>query len=492
MSASVRIPPNDIAAEEAVVSAVLSSPGIFDELAMVLRPEHFYADQNRRAWESMGALASVGKTPDVVSVAGWLRDAGRLEQIGGAVYLASLAGAPFVLKPAEPAARIVEKYRVRQVIAAAQAIAAEGYGELLDAAAYVQGAEARIYTAALDGSLPSRSVGASELMSACLSEIEAKSRRERAPGASTGFPALDRRIGWLRPGRLYVAAARPGMGKTSFLIQCGRSIATTPSERMGFFCASLEMPRDDIGNRIISQETALDSRAIDAGFIRQNEWRNVIDRTAEIAKWPMIVDDSPGLTISMLRGLLRRAIRRFHSDFGTRLGLVAIDYLQLMGRSDCPRGKTTNEDVEWISSQLLAMAKEFEVPILLLSQLNRECEKRPDKRPMLSDLRSSGAIEQDAWAVVFLYRDDVYRKAEEAKDNQAEFILAKVRGGRTGTVQLGFVPYCAKFVNMADEDDPDDEFARMSREFDGIGEDVPRATKPATYDPGPEPEWWEK
>lgn len=465
-------PPCDLEAEGSVISAVLFDPGVFDDLALLLRPEHFYADANRRIWEAMTAITVAKRTPDAVTVSGWLRDAKLLGTIGGPEYLAQLAGYAFVLKPEEQARRILDKFRLRSVISVSQQTSAEAYGCPENVEAFIQGAEARLYQATMADSRPTRSITGFELMGACLAEVEAKGRRERSPGASTGFPALDRRIGWLRPGRLYVVAARPGMGKTSVLLQAGRSVMTSAGERRGFFCSSLEMPREDIGNRIISQETTLDTRSIDSGFIKKSDWPVLSEKTQMVSRWPLIVDDTPGITVSTLRGLVRRAARKFERDMGTKLGLVGIDYLQLMGRGDCPKGRTQNEEIEWISSSLLALAKEFDVPIMLLSQLNRECEKRPNKRPQLSDLRSSGAIEQDAWSVMFLYREDVYRGQDEQKDYQAEIIIGKARSGQPGTVNLSFIPHCAKFVPIAGYDDPEDQFAVTAMEFADYGEEA--------------------
>lgn len=460
------VPPNDADAEGATLSAVLLDPGAFDEVSLFLRGEHFYADANRWIWTAVATLSAVGRPIDVVSVAGWLRDNGRLEQIGGTPYLAQLADATPAVAHVETHARmVVEKWRLRQLISTSQVIAAEAYACPPDVNAFVQSAEARMFAVAQDGAKPSRSVGARELVVEAVREIEAKQRKEKAPGASTGFRSLDRRIGWLRPGRLYVVAARPGMGKTSAAIQFGCGVMHGKGDRRGFLLASIEMPRSDIVNRILAQECLLDSRAIDAGFVSDADWRVVTDRSAEIARWPLIVDDTSSMTVSQLRGIIRRASRKFEREMSTKLGVVVVDYLQLMGRSDVPRDRSTNDEIEWMSSALANMAKEFDVPIILLSQLNRECEKRADKRPILADLRSSGAIEQDAWCVIGLYREDQYRKPGEQKDNSAEFVILKARGGRPGTVRAGFLPYCAKFVEQ-DDDDPNDEFARYSALFE--------------------------
>lgn len=459
-----RVPPHDLDAEGMVLSSVLFDPSTFVELGLILNHEHFYADANRRIWQVMSELEASGRPIDVSSVTARLRDCDRLEQVGGTPYIGRLAEYPVALRPEEQAERVVTKWRLRQVIRETQTIAAEAYTVGDEADEFIQSAEARVFALSQQGTKPSSSLTMRTVVQDCLAEITRRFKREVQPGLSTGFESLDRRIGWLRKGRMYVAAGRPGMGKTSFLVQCGRAVARSDGDARGVFLASLEMPRDQIGDRQIAQECMLDTRAVDSGFLRADQFREVCNKSAELAKWPMIIDDTPGMTLSVLRGLVRRAVRVFERDYGTRLGLVGIDYLQLMGRSDLPRCSSTNDEIEKLSAGIATLAKEFNVPVILLSQLNRDCEKRPDKRPQLSDLRSSGAIEQDAWGIVFLYRDDQYRKPGETKDNRAEFIVAKARGGSTGAVSVGFVPYCALFVDEK-SDDPDDEFARLADEL---------------------------
>jgi replicative DNA helicase len=464
-----RVPPSDLDAEAVVISAVLCDPDRFGDLSMVVRADHFYADANRRIWEAMVGLAAIGRQPDAPAVLGWLRDHGRLEQVGGAEYLAMFAGAPAVARPVEHARRVVAKWRLRALIRTCQDLAAEAYGPVEDVGAFVQRAEGAIYAVAQDESRSDRSASARETMVEVLKEIEARYRRTELPGASTGFVSLDRRIGWLRPGRVYVVAGRPGSGKTSFVSRAGKSVMLRKSNAQGFFFASVEMPKEQIVSRLLAQEALLDTRSVDAGFLRGDDWSRLCEWGTEIAKWPMVIDDTPAMTIPQLRSILRRAERRMRNEFNTGLGLVAIDYAQIMGKDAGNRYASTNDQTAAISAGVLAIAKEFSVPVLLLAQLNRDCEKRPDKRPMLSDLRDSGAFEQDAHTVIFLYRDDLYKKPGEAKDGQAELIVAKARGGNCGTVKIGFIARSALFVDEVD-DDGEDEFAKyaasLGDEFD--------------------------
>jgi replicative DNA helicase len=460
-----RVPPHDLDAEAVVISSVLLDPDTFGDLSMVIRSEHFYADANRRIWDAIAALSSVGRQPDAPAVAGWLRDHQRLDQVGGMAYLAQLAdGTPAAAKPIQYARRVIAKWRLRALIGTCQRIAAEAYGTVEDIGEFIQQAESAIYEVAQDESRSSRSATGKEVMVEVLKELDAKFNQKQLPGGSTGFETLDRRIGWLRGGRVYIVAARPGMGKTSFVSRAGKAVMLSDSANKGFFFASVEMPRDQIGSRLLAQEAVLDTRAVDAGFLTGAQVKDLHDRAEEIAKWPMVIDDTPAVTIPQLRSILRRAERRLRDEFQTGLGLVAIDYAQIMGKDTRNRNASMNDMTAAVSAGVLAIAKEFSVPVLLLAQLNRDCEKRPDKRPMLADLRDSGAFEQDAHTVIFIYRDDPYKKQGETPDGTAELIVAKARGGRCGTVHLDFVAKSALFVDKA-SDDPDDEFAKFAADL---------------------------
>lgn len=467
MSHLAQIPPNDLDAEAAVLSAVLVESHALGEVDHFLRPEHFYADANRLIYEAALDLASTGKPHDPATVAGWLRDRGRLDRLGGTPYIAQLIEvSPATARITHTAMRIVDKWRLRKVIEEARAIVAEAYevsGEVSD---FVQQAESRIFAVSQEIIRASTIRTAQEVMQECVSDATALRRGEIARGASTGFESLDKRLGGgLRPGRVYVGAGRPGTGKTSFVTKVIRTLVRSNAERRGVYMASVEMPSKQIGDRIIAQETQLDTRCVENGILSGSQWSSYTDATAEIARWPLVIEDKAGLTLPELRSSLRRGVRKL-ANKGEKLGLIAIDYFQLMGTHDMSRGLDTNSRLEQLSAGILALSKEFDVPVFLLSQLNRECERRPDKRPQLSDLRGSGALEQDAHTIIFFYREDIYRKAGEAKDRSAEFIVAKCRGGRIGTVHVDYLEYCTEFVDKKD-DDPEDEFAQQ---FDDFGD----------------------
>lgn len=304
----------------------------------------------------------------------------------------------------------------------------------------------------------------------CVNEINARRQGLIARGIRTGFTGLDRKIGGLRSGRVYTAAGRPGMGKTSFLTQTIGKLSASDDVKRGSVMFSLEMPSEQIGERLISQESRVDTRNVEAGMLTPQQLADVTTAAQDISRWPLIIEDRPAITVPEMRSVLRRAVKALESNHGVRLGLVGIDYLQLVGTRDLPKGLNDNSALENIMKGLVSIAKEFDVPVILLSQLNRDCEKRPDKRPQLSDLRSSGSIEQDSHTVIFFHRDDVYRKPGEAKDRTAEFIIAKARSGRTGTVPMTFIDYCTRYEN-AELPEEHDEFADM---FDSGFDDPPQ------------------
>jgi len=459
------VPPSDLDAEATVLSAVLVQKGALEEVDHFLKAAHFYADANRWIWEAVTDLASAGKPTDPMMVAGWLRDHNRLAQVGGASYIAQLVETvPPTVRLAATAMRIVDKWRLRRIIDEARAIVAEAYTNADDVAGFVQRAEARIFGASQSLVRTSTIASAGEVMRECIEEARETRDGSRPRGISTGFASLDKRIGGLRGGRVYVCAGRPGMGKTSFATKAARTLAKSTAERRGVFFASVEMPRKQIGDRLIAQEAQLDTRAVEMAMMNRGEWEDYTNAANRIAQWPLIIEDRGGLTLSDLRSSLRRAVRRLESVHETSLGLICIDYLQLMSTADLGKGMDPNQRLELLSAALVAIAKEFDVPVVLLSQLNRECEKRVDKRPILADLRGSGAIEQDAHTIIFFYREDVYRAPGDAKDRSAEIIVAKARGGRTGTVRADYLEYCTEFLDRVD-DDPHDAFARQFDDF---------------------------
>lgn len=469
-----RVPPADPDAEAAVLSAVLLSGDAFDTIQEIVEPLHFYSDANRRVYESVLELATKNRAIDVVSVAGHLRDRGRLDQVGGTPYLAQLVDAtPAVAHVEEHARAIRERWRLRSLIATCQRFAAEGYGDCGDVQEFVDEAEQAIFALARVKS-ESDVVPIREAIQQAFHVLtEARQTGGGVTGFSSGFTELDKRMSGMHAGDLYIVAGRPGMGKTSFVLNVAANVAASrlvPSGEPGaapvevsgdgvaFF--SLEMPRAQLASRLLASEARVSMADLRSGQVSSDDWNKLTEAAARMGRIPLWLDDTPAISILDLRAKLRRlqAELRRHPDGPKKMGLVAIDYLQLMsGR----KGVTSREqEISEISRGLKQLAKEMEVPVIALSQLNRSVETRntKDKRPQLSDLRESGAIEQDADAIMFIYRDEYY--FEDSPDKgQAEVIVAKQRNGPTGTVKVKFTSHYTRFDNLASDDYHfDDEF----------------------------------
>lgn len=476
---SGRMPPADLDAEAAVLSSVFLSGDAFDQVQEFLQPDHFYSDANRRIFEAIVDLQSVGRPVDVVSVAGWLRDKGRLEQVGGTVYLAELTDATPAVAHVETHARVIrEKWRVRQLIAACQRYAAEGYGDYGDVQAFIDQAEQAVFEIAR---VPEASsvVSVKEAIQSAFHVIgEAQRRGGGVTGIRTGFTELDRKTSGLHDGDLYIVAGRPGMGKTAFVLNIAVNVASpvrvtvddasfaseAPIEEPGFGVAffSLEMPRQQLASRLLAGEARVDVSRIRNGQLRNEDWNKLTDAAARLSRLPLWLDDQPALGLLDLRAKIRRLqaeLTRGEGLAAQRLGLVVVDYLQLMqGRRDAG---SREQEISELSRGLKRLAKEMQVPVLALSQLNRSVETRTtkDKRPLLSDLRESGAIEQDADTILFIYRDDYYFQDSPDK-GLAEIIIAKQRNGPTGKFMTKFTPEYTRFDNHArdayDYDEYDD------------------------------------
>lgn len=462
-----RIPPADVDAEAAVLSSILLSTEAFDTVQEILNVEHFYVEANRRVYEAVVELADKNRSVDIVSVAGYLRDRGRLDQIGGTPYLAHLVDAtPAVAHVDEHARTIREKWRLRTLIAICQRFAAEGYGDCGDVQEFVDEAEQSIFEIARTKS-ESDIVPVREAIRQAFDVLTAaRQHGGGVTGFSTGFVELDRRTSGMHKGDLYIVAGRPGMGKTSFVLNLAANVAAPKlvssgvpgapaveksGDGVAFF--SLEMPREQLASRLLASEARVNMANLRSGQVSADDWNKLTEAAARMGRIPLWLDDTPAISLLDLRAKLRRlqAELRRHPDGPKELGLVAIDYLQLMsGRKGV---NSREQEISEISRGLKQLAKEMAVPVIALSQLNRSVETRntKDKRPQLSDLRESGAIEQDADAIMFIYRDEYYFEDSPHK-GQAEVIVAKQRNGPTGTVRVKFTEQYTRFDNLASDD----------------------------------------
>lgn len=464
---TARVPPHDLDAEAAVLSAILLDRDALDRVLDTLKAEHFYAEAHRRIFEAAIDLSSKGSPIDIVSVAGWLRDRERLAQVGGAAYLGQLVDAvPAVAHLPMYAKMVREKWRVRQLISTCQRVAAEGYGDVGDVQSFVDKAEQTIYDIARtpESSSVQRLQPIIKTIFDQLTELA--QRGERLTGTPTGFERLDAMTSGLHKGELTIVAARPGMGKTSLVLNMAVNVAaprtiTTPGpsgieetrEVPGFGVAvfSLEMPREQLASRMMCSEGRVDVSKLRQGYLNERDWQNLTQAAAFLHRLPIWIDDTPGLNVMELRAKVRRLqaeCSKGEAD-ATRIGLVVIDYLQLMsGRKDA---QSREQEISEISRNLKQLSKELEVPVIALSQLNRAVETRTtkDKRPQLSDLRESGAIEQDADNIFFIYRDDYYNREESEEKGIAEVIVAKQRNGPTGKVKVRWSAEYTRFDNLA-------------------------------------------
>jgi replicative DNA helicase len=473
-----RVPPHDLDAEAAVLSAILLSRDALDRVLEILKPEHFYSDANGRIYEAAQELAISGTPIDIISVASWLRDRERLAQIGGAAYLAQLADAtPAVSHVSAHASVVYEKWRVRQLIATCQRVAAEGYGDVGVIQEFIDGAEQSIYELARTPQGTTTQPIAQVLKAAFEQITAAAERGDRITGISTGYEKLDAKTAGLHDGDLTIVAARPGMGKTSFVLNLAVNVASPravsapgPGEaghgverhEPGFGVAvfSLEMPREQLATRMVCSEGRVDLGRLRQGFLQPDDWRRLTEAASYLSSLPIWIDDTPALGILELRAKVRRIQAEYDRGPGAgapgrRVGLVVVDYLQLMKGRDGVNSR--EQEISEISRGMKQLAKELKVPVIALSQLNRAVETRTtkDKRPQLSDLRESGAIEQDADTIIFIYRDEYYNAETTNAKGIAELIISKQRNGPTGKVLVRFAASCTRFDNLAVGDYPE-------------------------------------
>ena len=467
-----RIPPHDLDAEAAVLSAILLERDALDKVLELLQAEHFYSEANRRIYEVAVELSSQGTPIDIVSVAGMLRDRERLAQVGGSAYLAQLVDAVPSVAHIETYARMVrEKWRIRQLIATCQRVAAEGYGDVGEVQQFIDGAEQAVYEIARTPEASSVQRIEPIIRSVFEQITELARRGERITGVPTGFERLDAKTAGLHDGELTIVAARPGMGKTSFVLNVAVNVASPKTVTdaglddaasaaheepgMGVAVFSLEMPREQLASRMVCSEGRVDVGKMRQGFLQDRDWNSLTQAASFLYRLPIWIDDTPSLGVLELRAKVRRLQAEYdrptpEGGLGQRIGLVIVDYLQLMSGSQYTASR--EQEISEISRGLKRLSKELRVPVIALSQLNRAVETRgaKDKRPQLSDLRESGAIEQDADNIIFIYREDYY-EADSDKRGIAELIIAKQRNGPTGRVKVRFESAYTRFDNLAQE-----------------------------------------
>jgi replicative DNA helicase len=428
------LPPQNIEAEEAVLGAILIDPDAIIRIAAFLRAEDFYREKHTWIYDAVLALHERREAVDFLTVCDELERQGQLAEVGGAGFITTLINAVPTSIHAEHYARIVERTATRRrLIDAAGQIAALAYQEAEDVDEVVDRAEQVLFGVS-ERRISRELVPIRQVLSEYYDRIEYLTRHQgEIHGIPTGFTDIDKILGGMQRSDMVILAARPSVGKTSLALSVAHNAAKKYAQRVAFF--SLEMSNEQVVQRLISAETGIDSQRLRRGEI-EKDWERFFKATHDLSEMLFFIDDTP--SISALE--LRTKARRLHAEFG--VDLIIVDYLQLM-RGDY-RSENRVQEISGISRALKGLARELNVPVLALSQLSRGVESRPDKRPILSDLRESGALEQDADVVVFIYRDEMYNEDTERK-NIADIIVAKHRHGPTGTVALYFKKELAQF-----------------------------------------------
>ena len=437
------MPPQDIEAEQAVLGSMLIDPVAPVEVMEIIGEDDFYRVSHRHIFSAMIELFERGESIDVLTVRSVIERRGVLDDVGGSAYLTRLSDAVFSAANVSAYARVVHsRSMVRQLLERTSQIAAECYTHSGEADELLDEAERSIFEIA-DSRIKQGFYPLSEVVHKTVDELERLAEsKELVTGIPSGFPDLDELTAGFQKSDLIIIAGRPSMGKTALALNVALNATRKTSLPVAIF--SLEMSKEQLAMRLISAESKINARQMRTGSMDDMDWTRLMDATGRLYEAQVFIDDTPALTPLQMRA----KARRLKSSKG--LGLVVLDYLQLMRGRANPENRV--QEVSEISRSLKAMAKELSVPVIALSQLNRKVEDRPNRRPMLSDLRESGAIEQDADVIMFIYRDDVYNKSEENPfKGTAEIVLEKQRNGPTGQVWLTFIKECTAFESMDKE-----------------------------------------
>ena len=456
-----KIPPQAVDLEEVVLGAMMIDKKGVDEVIDILHPDVFYKDAHRFIYEAIFKLFESSEPVDLLTVSSQLKKDEKLEIVGGDFYLIRLTQKVASSAHIEFHARIIlQKYIQRSLIKISNEIIEDAYDDSTDVFDLLDNAEAKLYDVT-QGNLKRSAETAQNLVMQAKKKIEEISNKEGLSGVPSGFDKVDKLTSGWQPSDLVIIAARPGMGKTALTLSMARNIAVNSEIPVAFF--SLEMSSVQLITRLISAETGLSSEKLRTGKLEKHEWEQLNVKVKALEKAPLFIDDTPSLSIFDLRAKARRLASQH------KIKLIVIDYLQLMTAGSSQKGGNREQEISTISRNLKALAKELNVPVIALSQLSRAVETRGgSKRPILSDLRESGAIEQDADIVSFIYRPEYY-KIDEWDDEertptqgQAEFIVAKHRNGGLDNIRLKFVGALGKFDNLDDFDSPFEFQSKMN------------------------------
>ena len=441
---ALRVPPHSIDAEQAVLGGLMLDEHAWERIADKLGEEDFYRKDHRLIFRAIGDLASRNQPCDAVTLGEWFESSGLADEAGGVAYVIQLANAtPSAANILAYAGIVREKSVLRQLIEAGTQIVGDGFQpEGRKSEEILAEAEQRVFHIAETGARGKKSYV--EMRAAVHEAFQILSRRyeskDAVTGLATGFADLDEMTSGLQPADLIIVAARPSMGKTALAVNMAEHAAIKSRKAMAIF--SMEMSASQLAFRLISSLGRIDQQHLRNGDLAEEDWPRVTSAITLLSETKILIDDTPALSPAELRARARRMKRQYD------LGLIVVDYLQLMAVPGNKENRAT--EISEISRGLKALAKELNIPVIALSQLNRSLEQRTDKRPVMADLRESGAIEQDADVILFIYRDEYYDK-ESADKGLAEIIIGKQRNGPTGTVKLTFLGRYTRFENTTAE-----------------------------------------
>ncbi len=449
ISAGGKIPPNNQQAEQSVLGCALSGERPLAEITAILKTEDLYRPQHRFIFDAICSLYMDSKPVDIVTVTDLLESRGQLEKAGGLAYISSLPdSAPLVANAAHYADLVRQKAILRRLISTMHEVSGLCYEDPDNADMLLDIAAKRIYEIRENRDI-SGFESLKDIMGRTINELSAIARGQpRQKTVLTGYYHMDKLLGGLRPGSLIIVAARPAMGKSAFALNIAQKAATLHHVPAAIF--SLEMSKEEISNRLLSSQSLVNARSLNTGELQPDDWEKIARALPPLYAAPIYIDDRSGTSVMEMMSKCRQL------KLENKLGLIIVDYLQLMNGNQS-RAESRQQEISEISRTLKIMARELSVPVIALSQLSRACEMRSDKKPLLSDLRDSGAIEQDADVVIFLYREQYYTPEQiPAETEDAEVIIAKNRQGATASLHLGWWPKYTLFFEKDDGRFPDE------------------------------------
>ena len=434
-----KVPPHDIEAEQAIIGSMLTDKDAVISSIEVLKADDFYREDNKAIYEAILNLYAKSEPIDIITVKSELEAIGKFEQIGGLEYLANLPEKVPTTANASKYIKIVEeKSLLRKLIKTANEIIESGYDPTEEVEDVMENAEKRIFDIMQNKDKKGYAHIKDVLVDSFTQLEQLYNQKQHITGVPSGFSELDFKTAGFQKSDLILIAARPSMGKSAFALNLATNAAVRANVPVAIF--SLEMSKEQMVNRILCSEAMVDSNKVRTGKLEEDDWSKLAGAIGPLSEAEIYIDDTPGITVTEIRAKCRKL------KLEKNIGMVVIDYLQLIQGTN-KRNGSREQEISEISRSLKILAKEIEVPVIALSQLSRAVEQRQDHRPMLSDLRESGAIEQDADIVMFLYRDDYYNKESDRKDI-VEVIISKQRSGSLGTVDLLWLGSYTKFVNL--------------------------------------------